>query len=296
MSTYFDVPITIYNGYRETVGREGTIREFLMLGTQYREAIERLRKAVAEGKKDVANAIKSTLPCATISGVFYPKRSKHNLVSHSGMICIDIDHVEDCAKMIQEIATINTVAYVSRSVSGQGVFALIPLAYPDRHEEQFESLKQYFAGRGIEIDAACKDVSRLRGLSYDACAMGRFDAVPYTGIVEEEKRYTHHRPQSSFCNYDGDIATDTLRRSFYDVLLAYGYPAKRNAEYLIQCPFHDDKTPSCSINTAKGVYHCHGCAEEGDTLTFVAKIEGLNLHTAEGMRTTKNIIRDIINR
>jgi DNA primase len=42
------------------------------------------------------------------------------------------------------------------------------------------------------------------------------------------------------------------------------------------CPFHEERSPSFSIDTAKKVYHCFGCQEGGDAFTFVQKLEGLD--------------------
>jgi DNA primase len=41
------------------------------------------------------------------------------------------------------------------------------------------------------------------------------------------------------------------------------------------CPFHNEKTPSFTVNDQKGFYHCFGCAAHGDIITFVMKNEGL---------------------
>ena len=41
-----------------------------------------------------------------------------------------------------------------------------------------------------------------------------------------------------------------------------------NGEGQIRCPFHDDKNPSCSINTEKNTFICHACGEKG-TLSFL---------------------------
>jgi DNA primase len=46
------------------------------------------------------------------------------------------------------------------------------------------------------------------------------------------------------------------------------------------CPFHDEKTPSFSVNTTNGYYHCFGCGESGDAIGFVRKMEGLTFPEA----------------
>lgn len=38
------------------------------------------------------------------------------------------------------------------------------------------------------------------------------------------------------------------------------------------CPFHDEKTPSFTVNESLGVFHCFGCQESGDTISFIQKI------------------------
>jgi len=41
------------------------------------------------------------------------------------------------------------------------------------------------------------------------------------------------------------------------------------------CPFHDEKTPSFTVRPALGTYHCFGCGEGGDVISFVMKVEHL---------------------
>ncbi|MBO7722036.1 MAG: DNA primase [Kiritimatiellae bacterium] len=42
------------------------------------------------------------------------------------------------------------------------------------------------------------------------------------------------------------------------------------------CPFHQEKTPSFNINENRGFYHCFGCGESGDAISFVRKMEGIS--------------------
>jgi DNA primase len=39
------------------------------------------------------------------------------------------------------------------------------------------------------------------------------------------------------------------------------------------CPFHSEKTPSFHVNEARNFFHCFGCGEKGDVITFLVKIE-----------------------
>lgn len=69
-----------------------------------------------------------------------------------------------------------------------------------------------------------------------------------------------------------------------DILLtveSYGVALRRSGrEYTGRCPFHDDKTPSFSVNADKQVYFCHSCAEGGDVVRFVERIEGIGFKEA----------------
>ncbi len=42
------------------------------------------------------------------------------------------------------------------------------------------------------------------------------------------------------------------------------------------CPFHDERSPSFHVTPARNFYHCFGCQESGDTISFLRKIENLS--------------------
>ena len=41
------------------------------------------------------------------------------------------------------------------------------------------------------------------------------------------------------------------------------------------CPFHNEKTPSFTVNQEQGFFHCFGCGEHGDAIGFLQKHNGL---------------------
>lgn len=50
---------------------------------------------------------------------------------------------------------------------------------------------------------------------------------------------------------------------------------KSGGSYWGLCPFHKEKTPSFSVNPAKGIYKCFGCGEGGDALSYLLKTRGI---------------------
>ena len=51
---------------------------------------------------------------------------------------------------------------------------------------------------------------------------------------------------------------------------------KSGARYSGRCPFHEERTPSFSVNPADKLYHCFGCGKGGDVITFVRETENLD--------------------
>jgi DNA primase len=51
---------------------------------------------------------------------------------------------------------------------------------------------------------------------------------------------------------------------------------KSGSEFAGLCPFHNEKTPSFTVNDKKGFFYCFGCHEKGDAVGFVMKTEGLS--------------------
>jgi DNA primase catalytic core len=50
-----------------------------------------------------------------------------------------------------------------------------------------------------------------------------------------------------------------------------------------RCPFHDDRTPSFSVDDSRGLYYCFGCGAGGDIIKFLMETEGLTFPEAVSM-------------
>lgn len=48
---------------------------------------------------------------------------------------------------------------------------------------------------------------------------------------------------------------------------------RRGVNYITQCPFHNEKTPSFNVNPSRGIFKCFGCGKGGDVVTFIEEYE-----------------------
>ena len=55
---------------------------------------------------------------------------------------------------------------------------------------------------------------------------------------------------------------------------------KSGRSVMAVCPFHEEKTPSMSVDRVRGLYHCFGCGEGGDVFSFVEKTQGVDFPDA----------------
>ena len=184
-NSVLDIEVSRFNSYQDVNPKTVNLLQWLQDDSQ-KEKVERIRTI---NDKMARDKIKATLPCITVSGTF-SNRSKDRLIKHSGLICIDIDHkdnehIENYGELKRILSTAPFVAYCGMSVSGTGYFVITPIKYPEKHEMQFEALRRMYERLGIEIDISCKDVSRLRGYSWDSEPYLNHDAKLFEKVYEE---------------------------------------------------------------------------------------------------------------
>jgi len=75
---------------------------------------------------------------------------------------------------------------------------------------------------------------------------------------------------------------DDLRRQADIVRVIQDYVSlkKKGANWMACCPFHQEKTPSFSVNPAKDIYYCFGCSKGGSVFNFVMEIERVSFPEA----------------
>ena len=180
--------VSIYKTVKDTKGAKAHLFDILTTD-RWRHLSDKVR---AERDKAKQKKMKQQLlPAFTPSGTF-EVRNKQGLIKHSGYMCVDIDgddnpHIRDWQTVVFELGKLPQIAFAALSVSGNGAFALIPIKYPDRHEEHFKAFQKSFAMRGLVIDSKCSDLSRLRFYSYNDQYYINKEAEPYMLLYKEPK-------------------------------------------------------------------------------------------------------------
>ena len=72
----------------------------------------------------------------------------------------------------------------------------------------------------------------------------------------------------------------TARCDIADVVGSYVNLTPKGGNQFGLCPFHNEKTPSFSVNTGKQIYYCFGCHKGGGVINFIMEVENLSFPEA----------------
>ena len=93
----------------------------------------------------------------------------------------------------------------------------------------------------------------------------------------------------------GDIDRVREATDLVDLISEVTKVRKSGRAYMAICPFHEEKTPSMSVDRGRGLYHCFGCGKGGDVFQFVQETRGVDFGEALDMLATKagiTLVRD----
>ena len=76
-------------------------------------------------------------------------------------------------------------------------------------------------------------------------------------------------------NHEAEAVRDRIRDAtdIVDLVSEHVQLTRRGRNFLGLCPFHDEKTPSFSVNPDRQFYHCFGCGAGGDVFKFIQEID-----------------------
>jgi len=222
-----------------------TIDDYLhKLTPAARKVITELRK-VNETNPKLAKINKcEELPCITISGVFEGERQADEVTEQNPIICIDIDDLPEGMtwdEVKKKVFELPYVFYVSLSARGEGVFALVHYNMKNSLLNTFYALEQDMKEMGIIIDRSCKDICRLRFVSYDEDALEKTGEIEMYDKVLEKPGYVEYNKteykKSEHQRYstEGDVYIDdyfTLKVIAY-LIKHCGYRADTYDEWLM---------------------------------------------------------------
>jgi len=113
-------------------------------------------------------ALKDKLPCFTPTGIFN-HRSIAGLESYNGIICLDIDHVEDPEALKAKCKNLGWVmaAFVTPSGKGLKVIVKTHATVETYKQTELQVAEAFLEATGSSRDNRCKDIARIQYVSYD---------------------------------------------------------------------------------------------------------------------------------
>ena len=182
---------------------------------QWKDQTEQVQKLLAAQAKELENITDSAITeakavehrqkkqdlkksiCAsvTLSGTF-KRHQASDLQEHSGYLAIDIDDV-DVTEYTDKLKDDVHCTGLFKSISGKGLCFVMAID-KTKHLDAFLGAEKYFFEKyGISIDKSCKDVSRLRYVSYDKDCYINKAAKTFVSYIRKTKVAPKKKAQTS---------------------------------------------------------------------------------------------------
>jgi len=158
--------VSMVDNARATDCRDVSLIEFLneIKGDKHKESVEEIRAAES---KEERSRLKKELPMILFSGRF-SKRNAGGLIEHSGILCVDLDDLENPEGWREILAEDSHVLAAFVSPSGNGLKVLVRVDSSKGHAAAFTSGREYLTDNyRLVLDESCKDVSRGCFVSWD---------------------------------------------------------------------------------------------------------------------------------
>jgi len=181
--------ISYFDNVEDTIPKDYDLDDWLKLTINPPNDLE---EKVNEYRETLDKEVKQQLPCVTISASFKNYRNLQNLYKRNNFICIDVDRFSKSKKaksnpcidmlLAKELFMQHPCTYYcgySASGSYSGLYVILRINNPKLFDEYFLYFQDMLSRKGINIDNACKDVTRLRFFSVDKEAYYNPDALFY---------------------------------------------------------------------------------------------------------------------
>lgn len=163
-----EIKVSVYTRYSDTKSTKIVSLYKWLFNSKYKDKILEIRNTASS---DTRNKLKAQLPCITVSGNFRT-REDCGLLKHSGFVCIDLDEKDnrgiDLEETKEELGeAFESLYYAGLSVSGRGLYLIFKIKAPELHRQHYAALTRELKMRGFIADESCRNVSRIRGASWD---------------------------------------------------------------------------------------------------------------------------------
>lgn len=171
----------------------------IQMGEKYKENIQQIRSIDRDTNEKEYKRKKMQMPMFTVSCSCGCNAKE--IDKYTNIICLDIDEKDNQQTNIEEIRQkVNKLPYTlysSKSVGGKGLYILIAVdGDKDAFLPHFKALQDEFSQIGITIDKSCKNLNRLRVISYDTESYFNEKAEIYTKTKIEYPKVTCEETQT----------------------------------------------------------------------------------------------------
>ena len=251
--------------------------------------------------KEERTKLKASLPSVVFGGVFKSKVKKANLVEKTGLIGLDIDGL-DVSELNSIRKLLNNDPYslvVNVSAGGKGFCVVVKYKVKNDFTQTYAAIEKYYLDEyGIVLDAACKNINRLRFISYDPDVYYNSKSRTWTQTFKEENVKKHDRiifVQSDFDSIVKDVQDRNIDLSDDD------YSKYRALGFAISDAFGENGRDYFHIicqagskykQSATDRHYTNFCKSSGHGITLATfyhfcKEKGINTYSEE----TKTIIK-----
>ncbi len=179
ISSMNETPPTAFSFFKAPIKNTRPFQTFTLVDA-YNYIVSDSAKQQTEHLRTISNTYearefkKNNFAYCTFSGTF-TARSNDALVHHSGLLCVDLDHLPDVPAMIARLLRDDyfETQLLFRSPSGDGLKWIIPIDITlDQHNRYFQAVANYIRQKyGVGIDMSGSDVSRACYLPHDPDAL-----------------------------------------------------------------------------------------------------------------------------